>query len=389
MTRALLCCLTLCVAWPQLAQADTFLLRSGGEIDGDLLNANETPRKFYVIKTDLGEVTLSREAVEKHVRRRPVEVELEKVRHQYPDTVAGQWELAEWCRTNGLSEPRKQFMQRVIELDPDHTEARRQLGYGKIDGKWQTRDQAQTARGYVKHKGKWMLPQEVEALQATEAENVGKKVWYQKIELWRNWFVGNRSEEGKTNLLAIRDPLAIEALAYRMNNDQNETVRRLVVEILANIGTDAALRILAQRSLDDPIQEVRLTCVDYLAQNSRPTVVKIFVDKLRDKENVVVNRAGLGLKRLKDPSSVGALIDAVVTKHKKLISPGAPAGQTTTSFSNMGGGFSVGGGGPRYLEEMIQNQDVLDALIAITGVNFNFDQRAWKQWFASQRRAGG
>lgn len=371
------------------ASADTFQLQSGGEIEGELLNPAEAPRKSYVIKTDLGEISLPREAVAKRIVRRPAELELEKMRHQQPDTVEGQWTLAEWCRTNGLSEARRQFLQRVIELDPDHAEARRLLGYGKIDGKWQTRDEAQTARGYVKHKGKWMLPQEVEALQATEREGSEKKQWFQKIELWRNWYVGNRSAEGKTNLLAITDPLAIEALSNRMNTDHNDVVRLLVVEVLANIGTDGALRVLAQRSLDDPNQEVRLTCVDYLAKNSRPAIVKLFIDKLRDKDNNVINRAGLGLKRLNDPSAIGPLIDALVTKHKILISPGTPAGQTTSTFSNQGGGFAVGGGKPQYIDQPYENQDVLDALIAISGANFNFDVPAWKQWYASQRRARG
>jgi hypothetical protein len=32
----------------------------------------------------------------------------------------------------------------------------------------------------------------------------------------------------------------------------------------------------------------------------------------------------------------------------------------------------------------VQNQEVLDALAAITGQNFSFDQRAWKTWFAGQ-----
>jgi hypothetical protein len=372
---------------PFAANGDTFQLRSGGEIDGELLNPNELPRKSYVIKTELGEVSLPKDAVEKRIVRRPAEIELEKLRHQHPDTVEGQWALAEWCRTNGLTEPRKQFLQRVIELDPDHADARRHLGYGKFDGKWQTRDEVQTSRGYVKHKGKWMLPQEVEAMQATEREGAERKQWFQKIELWRGWYVGNRSAEGKANLLAIKDPLAVEALASRMNTDHNDVVRLLVVEVLANIGNDAALRVLAQRSLDDPNQEVRLTCVDYLAKNSRPTIVKLFIDKLRDKDNNVINRAGIALKRLKDPTSTGALIEALVTKHKILISPGTPAGQTTTSFSNMGGGFAAGGAKPQYINQPYENQDVLDALIAITGANFNFDVVAWKKWYASQRRA--
>ena len=53
----------------------------------------------------------------------------------------GQWKLAEWCHEHGLPDQRKTHLQRVIELDPDHVEARRLLGYSKIDGKWMTQEE--------------------------------------------------------------------------------------------------------------------------------------------------------------------------------------------------------------------------------------------------------
>ena len=78
------------------------------------------------------------------------------------DTAAAQWELAQWCREHKLSAEREVHLRRVIELDPDHVEARRALGYSKIDGQWTTQEEAMTKRGYVRYKGQWKTPQEVE-----------------------------------------------------------------------------------------------------------------------------------------------------------------------------------------------------------------------------------
>ena len=34
----------------------------------------------------------------------------------------------------------------------------------------------------------------------------------------------------------------------------------------------------------------------------------------------------------------------------------------------------------------MSNQSVLDALVALTGQNFNFDKQAWKYWYAAQKK---
>jgi hypothetical protein len=45
------------------------------------------------------------------------------------------------------------------------------------------------------------------------------------------------------------------------------------------------------------------------------------------------------------------------------------------------------GGGPTLVRQSISNQAVLDALLALTGQNFNFDKQAWKYWYAAQKKA--
>ena len=107
---------------------------AAGKSRGRSVTAPDTPRYKYVIKTDLGGVvTLAKDQVKEILKRKPAEIEYEKKRHLFPDTVEGQWELAEWCEKNHLNEARKTHLRRIIELDPNHAAAQR-AGYSKFDG---------------------------------------------------------------------------------------------------------------------------------------------------------------------------------------------------------------------------------------------------------------
>ncbi len=367
-----------------------FELAGGGRIEGEWVNRLEQPRKNYIIKTELGEITLPREQIRKPpLIRSTAAIELDKLRHEYPDTPAGQWQLAEWCKTNRLMDDQKRFMQRVIELDPDHEAARRALGYNKYDGQWKTYEQAQLDKGLIRYKGKWILPQERENIEQDEKSAAQSKAWFDSVNKWRDWLVGSRSDEGKHQLLAIKEPTAFSALKRLLESDPDARVRIVCAQAMANIGNQGAggaWRLLATRALEDSHDEVRLTCLDYLDDEKHPEALKLFLDSLRSTDNVTVNRAAVALQRLKDPSTVLPLMDALVTKHKRLVAAGTSPGSTTTSFSpQLGGGFSTGGGGPVYTVDVIQNQAVHDALFQITGVSFGFDVASWKRWHASQR----
>ena len=145
------------------------------------------------------------------------------------------------------------------------------------------------------------------------------------------------------------------------------------------------------------MEEVRLTCLDHLQTKKRPDVVAYFVGKLKDKKssNEVINLAGVALGRMKDPSAIGPLIDALVTIHKfKIAKPGgdnATSGTFGTGPGGRGAPAAAGWGCRRAADQRssakpFANQAVLDALVALTGQNFNFDKQAWRYWYAAQKK---
>ena len=142
---------SLALAFLSTANADIFLLRSGGRLEGDLVNADQKPRTTYEIAlAGGGRITLDAEVVEKMQATRPELAEYEKARREAADTVDGQLKLATWCRDHSLTEQRTAALDRVIQLDTDNLEARRLLGYRKVKDQWMTRDEEMADKGYVK-----------------------------------------------------------------------------------------------------------------------------------------------------------------------------------------------------------------------------------------------
>jgi hypothetical protein len=386
--------LTLMSCLAATARADVFVLRGGGRVEGQWSNRDESPRECYVVRTAEGAtITLAASQVEQVLHPRSEEIEYERIRPTYADTAAAQWELAEWCRKNKLLKQREVHLQRVIELEPNRADARRALGYSQVEGKWVTREEVMLERGYQRYKGQWKLPQEIELLEGKRKHEAAQQEWFQKLKRWHGWLGGDREAQACQNIRGIADPMAVKALATGLRDDPSAPARLLYVEALANIDAPEAAKSLAIASLYDPIQEVRLTCLDRLQTKTRPEVISYYVGKLKDKDNVTVNRAALGLARMKEFSTVGPLIDALVTVHKfKIAKKGGDNATSSTFGTGPGGGGAPGGGGlamgggPTIIRQSISNQSVLDALVILTGQNFNFDKQAWKYWYAAQKK---
>lgn len=372
-------------------RAEVFVLSSGGRITGELLNPDQSPRTAYAVRMiDGGRVTLSADQVEQILYQRPEEIEYEQIRHLYADNPQRQWELAEWCREHSLLEQRNRHLERIIELDPNHEDARRALGYSQVNGRWATQEEIMKQRGYRRYQGRWRTEQEIQLIEKRREQDVAEKEWFQDIKRWRSWLDDEKRQEALRNIASIDDPVAVKALSALLEKEPRPEVRRLFVEPLARIGTGAAYKALAERAIEDPVEEVRLTCLDYLEKTESRPVVDYFIGKLRDKDNLTVNRAAVALSYMNHPTAIGPLIDALVTTHKYKLTSGS-GNQTSASFGTGAGGSPGGisvGSSTRIIKRQIANQAVLDALVSLTGgVNFNFDVKAWKYWFAAQKKA--
>ena len=245
-------------------------------------------------------------------------------------------------------------------------------------------------RGYVLHGGRWRLPQEVELDKSQRVYEQAVRDWNGKLKRWRDWLDSpRRKSEGKNNIETIRDPVAAAALAGLLQREQEPGVQRLLVFVLGQLDSNMATTALMKVVLGDYDDDLRELALDQLERYGRETAIDTFIRALSSKHNLVIRRAGAGLTRLQAPRAIRPLIDALVTQHRVAVVEANP-GQLNLSFggSNRGSGgigFGAGGGGPKVKDQAVMNREVLSALLPLAnGVNFQYDQRQWRNWYILQ-----
>ena len=380
------------IAWTCPAHAEVFLLRSGGRVEGQWLNPQRAVTEDYLLRSLAGvQLTLAGPQVQRVLTTSDVQKQYEELLHKAPQTINGQWQLAQWCRDAGLTQQRKFHLEEILKLDTNHEEARLALGYGKFpNGGWMTPDEYMLRQGYVKNKGSWKLPQEIE-LEAREREfEIADKQWRKQLKIWTGHLDNEkRAADAIQNIQAIRDPAAANALCDLLADDKNSLeLRQMCLDVIGKLPPGLAINTLIQIALHDSNDNLRERCLTELRRQGGHLAIPVFVKALQSKDNKLVRRAAVGLQVLGASSATKPLIDALETTHKT-VKQGNP-GQMTTSFG--GGGDNGGLGGmsmgqkTQVITQHIQNPEVLDALISLyPGVNHLYNKDKWRQWFMSQK----
>jgi len=367
-------------------RADTFHLASGGQVQGEWLNKEETPLVRYVIRQPSGVVLkLMQEQVREHLRELPAEREHEELAQQASDTVEGQWKLAEWCRDHHLMRQRTSHLERVIELDPNHQAARALLGFAFVGGRWTTKQDLHHSEGFEFYKGRWRTSQEIELIESRSKRELAEKAWLAKLVRLRT-HLGNDKLAVDT-IVAIKDPTAIPALATMLSRERVREVKMLFIDVLENMQSGDAVQVLVRVSLSDPDEEVYHYCIDKIVRLKIPHVADSFIGALKDTSNPVVNRAAMALARIDDPSAISPLIDALITVHQRTLPSRVSPDATAASFNVDGGTSFLQNDGPKVIVARVQNQEVLAALTKLSQTTFGFDQRAWRLWYDQEKRA--
>jgi hypothetical protein len=138
---------------------DTVVLKSGLELHGSVEKKGDSVVVTYDGRTH----TLKRSSVKKIVAGESLQEQYLRRKNALGDDVAGWFKLALWAKSNKLPRATEAF-ERILELDPDHRAARRELGYERIDGEWLTGAEAKRKKGFVLCGGRWVLPAEADRL---------------------------------------------------------------------------------------------------------------------------------------------------------------------------------------------------------------------------------
>lgn len=382
-------------------RADVLELKEGSRIECEVLGETD---QAYRVRTTTGIFDIEKDRV---VTRTPSAPPWEKYQAELkatPDTAEGQYTLSRWCRRHGLRTEQRTHLQRAIELDPDHAAARAALGFVQKDGKW--------VHAVTKPK-KTLSDADREAIhKAKKDEQVVRKAiaeWHVRIQaIFRGRLEGEGSRsdkfrDGRRQILAIDDPLAIPALT-KILSQGGTACRHLLVEALAAFPQDEATMNLIVVTVLDPSPRVRREAALVLDERKDPRVVAELRGALASEEEFVLRNAASALGVLRAREAVEDLIPILSTVAVQNVEIALPVFLDSV-YGCFGAGCryryagddiyyrpeGIGVVGPAYPVGTVigyetrvvdvHRTEVQEALIAITGQNFGFDADAWREWW--------
>lgn len=379
------------------APADIIHLSNGNQIEGQILEKTD---EGYRVRTSFGTLVVPRDTV-KSIEEKPTPfAEYDKRAAAAKDTAGDQTELGLWCRENGLSTQEKKHLNRAIELDPEFEPARSALGFVKVDGVWVD------GRALVREGG-----DKAESKPARESDTdkqiaAIQRKWSRQIRAIRQTMLDANSdkliEEGRKRILKINDPLAVLPLVKNLGDGSLES-RRVLVEMLGRFETDEATLNLTVLALVEPDDALRRDAVTLLLKRDDPRVIPQLRKALQSDSDALIRNAAVALGRLKAKAAIPDLIDCLTAQRRKLTEVpvqryfGAlqhefsrnttitmPQGNRVRYVPVIGlgaAGAFVGGESEMQVQDVtVFRTEVQQALVAITGENFGFEEAAWRRW---------
>ncbi|MEP0845601.1 MAG: HEAT repeat domain-containing protein [Phycisphaerae bacterium] len=385
-----------------LAVGDVLHLRSGGTVEGEILEQTEI---VYRLRTSLGIVSVPVAAVLRVDPAPSPFAEYDRRREQTPDSPEGQYSLAQWCDSVGMRAEKRKHLLRVIELDPEHAGARGALGYVRINGLWVD------GRAAEKSAASQPVASEPASAPADPAKLIAQvqNDWTRRIRAIRMNMLDTGSPriaaDGRKRILEIHDPLAILPLT-RVLSDGGRYSRETLVLALSQFPQDEATLNLAAMALADPDEQIRRAVLSELLRRNDPRVIPQFREALLTDSDKLIRRAAIALGKLNAEAAVLDLVEVLTTQRRKVVEVPASvyfdacaqkyqSGSSISlgGFSNVryrpsiGVAFNPGAFAATTLEERdvtVFRTEVLEALRAITGKDFGFDAEAWRRWYEEQ-----
>lgn len=379
------------------ADADVFTLRSGGSVEGDLIDQDATS---LTIRTVVGTVRLARDAVASVTPAVSPFQEYEQRASALADTAEAHFALAEWCAERGLAAERQRHLLRTVELAPDHAQARAALGHVRVGALWVDGRQ-RTAKADAAAEDDGTAGDDERLARAIQSD------WSRRIRAIVSSLLTSRLDrlvaEGRERILQIKDPAAILPLTQALGRGPTAQ-RRLLVDALSAFPQDEATMNLAVIALADDDDAVRRAALSELVRRQDDRVAAQFRKALASRSGELVRHAATGLALLGRREAVPDLIEVLTAQGKMRVEIPVRryfgemqqvfVGQTGVRIGPQG---SVGlrpqiglidAYGPviyqtqgRVRDVTIYRTEVLEALKSLTGENFGFEQDKWRQWY--------
>lgn len=375
---------------------DTIILRSKAKLYGTVVSEGvEDGRKIVVFRPKDGGVLKLDVAKMVYLGKIRRIDEIDRNYNQHIETIAddaaSHWELYEWCGDQPQGRVRfkdqRQFhLERIAELDPDDSAAKRKLGYDfiKEQNRWVPEKLYQKTLGYEKRGTGWspVLQREIDkGFDEVEALKGKRKIAFR---IWKKELAKGRVNPAvlRDELFKICDPLGVVIVFEAAREEPRPAVRALYVEAIGRVPTRVALNALCVFAVEEEVVGTRESALALLAQDhyDAGAAVSVLATYLASKSNAYVNRAAFGIGELGDQSATLALAAALVTSH--MVKPGGQSGRINAGVGSDGNvnGLNMGGD-QKPVVKSFSNKEVVEALKKVSDQNFGFNADQWKDWY--------
>ncbi|MBI3468860.1 MAG: hypothetical protein HY000_38135 [Planctomycetes bacterium] len=309
-----------------VAAADTVVLRGGKSLRG-LIVDHRSDELAIKLRTDHGEMPVLRSTVERVELDPDLEARYWLAREYFEETAEGLFDLALWCQVNKLDDERDEHLNAVLEINPNHAESRKLLGYVRRGREWVLQEEAadtnnvqgpkeanlavevsrraQDGREKFEH-----LRRQQETLR--KQQELNKTVV--RLVSWLDSKNADQVQQARAELAEIRDPLAIGPLTKAMG--KTAAVDRLVLlDAIGRIPAPEATYAVAIASVVDQSSTVRTRALDLLKDRSdqEDRYLPLIEQALRSEKVGLIYNGAEALTELGKKRSMPLLIGSLMT----------------------------------------------------------------------------
>lgn len=382
--------------------SDVVELNNGTVIKGRVLSDNrDSGRRIVRLELESGGVVgLDTASLVRRVRKSDgLEEEFWQRLERLSGTIESYWELYDWCEAQPTGKRRfadqRQFLlEKIIELDPEHPKARRELGHEKFDGRWYLADAWYRSYGYQRKGTGWQST--ISSEFATAASRAAENRISRQKELER-WFeqaskpAANRAAARAELLkMAAEDEMTVGVLFDWLRNDKrmSPALRPFYLEVFGSTPPNAwKIGALCHFALMDPDVNLQDRALSLLMQPGfDPESAASLLSGYLNPDNLDVNkpetiklmeRAAFIIGELGTRNQLMSMINALEIRGE--ITRNDPG---RTAVGNVQGNLSFNpGAGPVKEPVVFRSDTVQSALKKITEQDFGFNRELWKSWY--------
>ena len=237
-TRALPIGLAALVLAAAEGRADKIVLRGGGQVRGKVVADAKRPERVTVF-TETGKTPLNfdKNRITEVVPEPSALDDYVVKRGKVAKSAEAQYTLGLWCAEHKLADLAEVHYEAALKEDNTFALAHQKLGHVLYSDRWLNRDELRAAQGLVLYKGKWITKEEKEHREDLAALTAEQASWGRRIKLLRQAVAKgpvDRRREAESQLLEIRDPIAVKPLVGVLGDDINP-LRTMLDRILVEI----------------------------------------------------------------------------------------------------------------------------------------------------------